>query len=355
VGLPYLPSRSPTFAFIVHPRDAQDIFRARSVSLLRTMSTSDADFVARVCALPPTIIGEVLFGFAPFRGELISIPCLPVEVVGARGRKEIVRAAQLAADRGAKVVGLGGLTAPATDGGSMLVDHLPAGVTVTNGNGFTAAVLRRNVLAATAALVLDRPARVAVVGCTGSVGSAVSRLLVGFGLDLVLVGRTAAKVERLLGDLAPAARLSVDLADVASADIILALTSAPAARLRPDRVRAGAVVIDAAEPANVAAEDACAWRRHATVVRGGRVRIPGYHSTYDFGFADSGETFACLAETFLLAREGIREHSVGTPSADFAERIERVAIRHGVHPSFSLPNGMHPERSPSASTETATI
>jgi hypothetical protein len=32
-----------------------------------------------------------------------------------------------------------------------------------------------------------------------------------------------------------------------------------------------------------------------------------------------------------------------------------VAIRHGVHPSFSLPDGMHPEQSPSVSTETATV
>jgi fatty aldehyde-generating acyl-ACP reductase len=331
MGLPYLPRRSPTFAFIVHPRSEEDIFRARCLSLLRQLSTSDADYVARVCALPPTVVGEVLFGFSPFRGDIISIPCLPADVASARGKQEILRAAHIVTDRGAKVIGLGALTAPATGGGAWLVEQLPAGVTVTNGNGYTAAVLRRNILEAVDALALERAPRVAVVGCTGSVGVVVTQLLANAGFDLILIGRTTAKVKQQFGDVAPRALFSQELTDVAAADIILTLTAAPRARLRPGVIRAGAIVIDAAEPANVPENEAETWR-HATVVRGGRVRIPGYHCTYDFGAKDPTETFACLAETFLFAREGIHQHSVGTPSPQFAERLERAARRHGVQP-----------------------
>jgi len=341
MGLPYLAGRTPTFAFIVHPRDEEDICRANCLSLLRKLSSSHADFVRRVCALPPTIVGEVLFGFAPIRGEVISIPCLPAEVASVRGRMEIVRAARIVLDRGAKVIGLGALTAPATKGGVWLVDQLPTGATVTNGNGYTAAVLRRNVLEAVRLLALARPAQVAVVGCTGSIGRVVSQLLVNSEIDLVLIGRSVTRVAELLGAVAPRARFSGTLGDVGTADVVLVLTNDASARLRLDMVRAGSVVIDAAEPANVSEAHAHAWSRQVTVVRGGRVRIPEYHSSYDFGLPDPAVTFACLAETYLLARDGIREHSVGIPSARFAERLERVAIRHGVHPRFALPEQMY--------------
>jgi hypothetical protein len=46
-----------------------------------------------------------------------------------------------------------------------------------------------------------------------------------------------------------------------------------------------------------------------------------------------GATFACLAETYLMAREGMREHSVGAPAPEFALRLEQVAARHGVRPA----------------------
>lgn len=292
----------------------------------------------RARSLPPTIVGEVLFGFAPFRGEIISIPCLPGEVMSVHGRKEILRAAQIALDRGAKVVGLGALTAPATGGGSLLVEQLPAGITITNGNCYTAAVLRRNVLEAIRILALERPTRIAIVGCTGSVGRVVSRLLIDAGFEnLILIGRTAEKARRLLGEVAPYASFSESLADVAAADVIVALTNAPSARLTPEVIRIGAIVIDAAEPANVSDEDASAWNSHVLITRGGRVRISGYRCTYDFGLGDSTETFACLAETYLFAREGIYEHSVSAPHPGFVELLERAALRHGVRPSFALP------------------
>jgi predicted amino acid dehydrogenase len=339
--LPHLSRRTPHFAFIVHPRDEADIFRATCLSLLRTISTSDADFVARVCALPPTIVGEVLFGFGPFRGEIISIPCLSAEVTTDRGRGEILRAARLAIDRGAHVIGLGGLTAPATASGSWLVEQLPAGAKVTNGNAYTAAVLRGNVLEAAAYLALDRPPRVAIIGAAGSVGIAVSQLLADSGVDLILIGRTRSQMSQLPGKLAGRVRFSSDLADVAVADIVLALTSAASARLTPGRLRRGAVVIDAAEPSNISEADAKLWSEYVSVVRGGRVRIPSYHSTYDFGLEDSADTFACLAETYLFAREGIWEHSVGAPRPEFAQRLERAASRHGVHTCCVMPELAH--------------
>jgi fatty aldehyde-generating acyl-ACP reductase len=319
----------PSFAFILHPRDETDAFRARRFSLLREVSVDDADFLARVMSLEPTVVGEVTVGFSPFRGELMCIACWPQEVLTERGRREIERAVDACVERGNLVLGLGALTAPATAGGSRLVDRVPPGVTITNGNAYTAAVLAENVLEAGERTELSRP-RVAVVGCTGSVGGAVSRLLAAHGFDLVLVGRTATKAKRALGDLAPVARFSGEPADAGSADVVLLLTSAPSARLPERSLREAAVLIDAAEPPNVREEEVRAWRGRIAYARGGRALIPGHRCTYDFGLDGPEETFACLAETYLLLREGIRDHSVGSPSTDDAERLARVARRHGV-------------------------
>jgi predicted amino acid dehydrogenase len=334
-GLPYLPRHIPTFAFIVHPRDEDDMFRATCLSLLRSVSANDAEYVARVSALPPTIVGEVRFGFSLLRGEIISIACLPHDVMSTRGRQEIARAAQIAVGRGAKVIGLGALTAPATAGGEWLRDQVGDRVTITNGNAYTAAVLRRNVLDGIAHLSPNRRPRVAVIGCTGSVGAVLSRLLATAGLDLLLIGRKKEKVAQVLGDLS-SAECSESIDDAVSADVVVTLTSAASAKITPRCLRRGALVIDAAEPANVSDADARAWAAHATVVRGARVKIPSYHCSYDFGLADPADTFACLAETYLCARDGIREHSVGTPDPAFAERLDRTGLRHGVEPALAI-------------------
>jgi fatty aldehyde-generating acyl-ACP reductase len=323
---------SPAFAFIVHPRDEADILQAPCLSLLRTFSTDDDDFLARALALPPTLLGQVTVGFSPFRGDVISIAALPFDVTTDRGRREIERAVHIAAERGASVVGLGALTSPATSGGLRIVDRVPAGVTITNGNAYTAAVLDENVAEASARIESRRPC-VAVVGCTGSVGTAVSRLLAERGFDLVLVARTARKAQRLLGDLSAAARFSGDPADSGVADVVLLLTSVPSASLAARSVRDAVVVIDAAEPSCLSENDVGAWPGRISYAQGGRVLIPAYRCTYDFGLPEQEETYACLAETYLFVREGIRDHSVGSPGAAAAARIARVARRHGVSPA----------------------
>jgi len=326
--------RTPTFAFIVHPRDEQDFFRARCLTLLRDLSTDDQEFVCRACKCPPTVVGEIVFGFSPFRGALVSIGFLPKQVVTAKGRAEITRAVQMMVEQGVRVIGLGALTSSATDGGRSLIDELPRGVTLTNGNAYTAAVLRENVTSAAAMLSLDRPPRVGIVGSTGSVGSVLSALLAKDDVDLLLIGRTVRKVRELLGSVAPAARVSDCLGELITADVIVVLTNDPSAQLTPEVVRAGCIVIEAAEPPNISSDAERTWPGDIKILRGGRVRIPNYRCTYDFGLPDPTETYACLAETYLFARDGIREHSVGTPRVQLAERLARAAVRQGIRPSL---------------------
>lgn len=325
---------TPWFAFLVHPRDVTDVRRLRGAGVLEQYSMDEEEFLARALSSPPWVIGEVRFGSNPARGELIGVPCMPENVMRAAGRALVAKAAGLAVQRGARVIGLGGLTSPATRGGSLLLPGLRSGFTVTTGNAYTAVVARDNVLEACASLPLHRQPTVAVVGCTGSVGAAATRLLADEDLQLILVGRSEFRVRETLSDVLDE-RMTVcsDIVGVAEADVVLLLTSDPSARLRPlifERCDRGVIVIDVAQPANVTPLLYPEFERlGVAVVEGGVVDVPGLSCTYDLGLPGNS-TFACLAETYLFAREGIAQHSVGPASVDLARVLERAAQRRGL-------------------------
>lgn len=337
--LPHLTNRAPWFAFLLHFREPADFDRFRAGSILRTYSASEDEFQRKMCSLPPLVVGEISFGTSAVRGEVVGVMRKPEDLLGPNAVRDVADAAALAVRRGARVIGLGALTAPATGGGLRLMRHLPPGVTVTNGNAYTAALVRQNTVEVSELLELGPEAVVAVVGCTGSVGVPASRLLAEHGFRLILVGRTARRVAHELGDLAPQAVFSGDLGAVEEADVVILLTSDRSAKLAPQDVRSGSVVIDFAHPPNVPAETYGEFsRRGVVVVEGGVVRIPGLTCNLPVGVtlhADPSSVPACLAETYLLAREGIRTSAVGRPSVELARKIERVAARHGVH-AFSL-------------------
>jgi fatty aldehyde-generating acyl-ACP reductase len=332
--LPFLTNRAPWFTFLGHFRDERDMYRTGGGHFLRRYSLDEDDFERKMCTLPPLVVGEFTFGMdSAIRGELIIVMRRAESMLKPSAARAVLEGVKVAVDRGSKVIGLGALTSPAMGGGTRVLKHVPSGVTITNGNALTAAMVRRNTMDVVEALELDRAARVAVVGCTGSVGVAASVLLAERGLDLILVGRTERKVRDRLPGLVQHHRCTDRLDAVVAADVVVLLTSDPTAELQPEHVRAGAVVLDFAEPANVRPGAEGRFEvRGAPVLKGGRVGIPRYACSFDWGLGDPRDTLACLAETFLFAREGIREHSVGLPSPGFAEEMEHLAERWGIRP-----------------------
>jgi predicted amino acid dehydrogenase len=115
--------------------------------------------------------------------------------------------------------------------------------------------------------------------------------------------------------------------------VVLLLTSDPSALLTPDVLRPGSVVIDVSHPVNIPVSDYPEYfARDIAVVQGGLVQIPQYHSTVDFRLPSRRAMLACLAETYLFAREGITEHSVGPASAELAADLAELAARQGIRP-----------------------
>jgi predicted amino acid dehydrogenase len=311
----------------------RDLYGVRGASVIAEHSADENEFRDKMLTLPPTITSDITFGFDPCRGELLIVLCMPEQIMYSRGREQIDAALEVVRSRGARVLGLGALTAPATRGGLTLVPKAHKGLTITTGNAYTAAVARHNVVEASVWAGLDDRAVVAIVGCTGSVGVAAARLLDRAGFRLILIGRSQTRVRKELADLVPRATVSGAVDDVADADITLLLTGDPSAQLTPHMVKPGGIVLDLAHPVNIVREDYPAFaQRDIHVVQGGLVEIPGYHLESDLRLADNNCALACLAETYLFAKEGIHEHSVGQASPDFAVELESAAVRHRVRP-----------------------
>lgn len=328
----------PWFSFVVHLRSFDDLERWSTTA---TMSGADAEERRKhVLHGPPLLASTFRFRSNPLTGELIVIPRLPEDIIYGEGPRLVARAVQIAADRGSRVVGLGGLTAPATRAGTSLLPSLPRGVVLTNGNSFTAVAASANVLEACEFLGQPHPL-VAVIGSTGSVGVAASQLLADHDLDLLLIGRSTERVRRVAPKKTNGIRFSDRLADVLDADVVLVLTSDKSARLRPEHFDGSRerVVIDVAQPSNVPVTSREAFRRRrALVVRGGWALVPGAISSHAHEAvmtdgdptAQPGSAPACMAETYLFAADGLREHAVGAASPELARMLQRIAARRGV-------------------------
>jgi len=328
---PYLTHDPVWFSFLVHPRDMADLYRCRESAFLLDRSQSEEDFLQQLAHHPPTVIGEVTFSGSAVRGEIIAVGFLPKDMFTTLANRKIIEALELSRQRGAKTVGFGGLTSSATIGGKSLLPYAD-GMTLTNGNAYTVATVVNQVKEAVCLRGLGKRARVGILGCTGSVGVPTTRLLAEAGFELILVGRNEIRVRNLFGDLS-SPTLSGDPSTLRQADIVVLLTSGGEAGLRESHVSDSTIVLDFAQPANVSRDfHKAVQKRNVSVIEGGLVTIPGYRNSLDWGLKHPESAFACLAETVLFAREGLRSHSVGRPSLEFVRRIERVAKRHGVSP-----------------------
>lgn len=337
-----------TFAFLLHPRT--DV-RSDLAGVWRPLGAVPNPVYERALRMPlrPYRMATVRVpasGAPRPLGHLILVPRTPAQLLSqeqgaaAATHARLTAAVDMAAGLGARIVGLGGLTAPAAHGGRALAGRADLGI--TNGNAFTAhatveAVLRLLPCAPRGGTVV--PGAVALVGATGSVGSAVARELVRRGVTtrLLLVARTRARLEALRDELADRAtvHMSTDVASVRRAGLVVLLTSAPDAILGPDHLAPGAVVLDDTQPRNTS-PDLATRRPDVRVVDGGIVEAPGLRLHGGSIGLRPGLLYACLAETALLALAGHHgDFSVGHPTSDQVAHVAGLAQRFS-HLGFHL-------------------
>lgn len=304
------------YAFILHPLSVDFVARHPRYHWTHLLPHSWVENAA--AHLPAQFVGRARGGRSAATGQQIdgliyALGSTPRQMLTHSPEftyKRIERAIRDAAERGAKIAGLGAFTKVVGDAGITIAQRAP--IPVTTGNSLTIAATLE-----TAKIAVRRmgwpdlsQGRVMVVGATGAIGSVCARLLAAAVRDVVLVSRQLDKLlalrSRILAE-TPGARVEIctdSALFIAGCDLIITATSAFGQRvLDVSQCKPGAVILDVALPSDIAREEA-AVRPDVLVVESGEVIIPGaVEFTFDIGLPP-GVAYACLAEAALLAMAG---------------------------------------------------
>jgi predicted amino acid dehydrogenase len=359
--------KSARFAFVVHLLTTGDLKRfdptldAFSDTELEALRSRISQFVK------PFPLGQLSVETADgnvAEGELIVLPQLPAELLALPGNVavDLVQSAvDLAADRGAEVVGLGGFSSIIADGGLAL--RRQPGLRVTSGNSLTTWAAARAVEIASAnhGLALADSV-VAIVGATGAIGLALSLFFAERAGELILVGnpRAPAASLRKLQKVAEDCRRHIMAAEAAGslpgaairrratdsaagivittdidrelprANVVLTATNAVMPFIASKHLRRGALVCDVSRPFNIPPE-LIAARPDLRLVSGGLVRAP--KSSVLGHVEEPGQRevlMACAAETIVLALSGHQSrHFCGPLEIGTIKDVGRLADRFG--------------------------
>jgi predicted amino acid dehydrogenase len=174
-----------------------------------------------------------------------------------------------------------------------------------------------------------KTAVLACVGAAGSVGSTTAQLLAREGFThFILIDREhkrqqfehlVAQIQRLNSH--AHISLSHRIADIATADFIVTTTNAPEAVVHSKDLKHGAVVVDDAQPSDVAPD--VLTRGDVLVVEAGVVHTPDIHNHFNFNLKDRFDNFCCLAEVLILAANEWDKHFVINRAT--LELVDRIA------------------------------
>ncbi len=243
------------------------------------------------------------------RVYLVGAPLLPDQIRAepALAVRRAVQAAQLAANLGATVLGLGAYWSVVGNKGVDVQARSP--IAITNGGAYTAGTIKMAV-----PLVLSRlrargadpaAATAAVVGANGVVGFGICRAVVEHVRRLIMVGTDQARLDRskeLLqkrysGTIIEA---TTSLERLREAHVIFTATSDPDPVVYAEHVTSGCLLFDLGRPPDV--DESVRAVPGVEVIPGGIVRLPGdpRGRIEDLGYGPQLVP-ACLAETIIIA------------------------------------------------------
>ncbi len=318
------------FGFLVHPLHPKETARKYPW----TVHLPDFVIEGFLRQLSPKLMGRTSViqgaGGAETSGVFVGIPLTPAMFRKASQKwveDTLVNAVEIAREEGCEVVGLGAFSAVWKDGGETLARR--TGMAITTGNSYTvAAALEGAITSAQRVGIEPGSATLAVLGGGGSIGRACAIALAPQFRRTIVIGRDPERT-RAAAD-AAGADPSFDAADVAQADVVVAVTSAEAPIIHPEMMRPGSVIVDVSRPRNVSpllAEQ----RPDVLVIEGGVIEVPNRADFgLEFGFPP-GTAYACMAETMLLALEGRAEsYTLGkSVSPEQISETSAWAAKHG--------------------------
>jgi predicted amino acid dehydrogenase len=331
------------FAFLVHLRSSYRQDLSAFAPPLGWIPDSVYRFALRNRPIAPFVWSEVTVtpNATEPEGYIIMLPYTGRQLLEQQRLMlpRINEALALAASKGAEIMGLGAFTSPITLGGQLVAEN--PHLTVTNGNAYTAVVTKQRI----SRLIQECPAArptVALVGATGSVGTLVCKLLAKHQPDAnyILIARN----QHRLHSLAASMRASNDRVEpvvsrqldaLKSADVVVILTSAADSLLQANHLKTGAVVLDDTQPRNTKPA-LLKQRPDITLLDGGLVSVPHLRFIQRHIGLPAGISYACLAETMLLAQAHYPGNfSLGDPTVEQADYITNVAYRFS-HLGFGI-------------------
>jgi fatty aldehyde-generating acyl-ACP reductase len=319
------------FAFIIHPLSVRDVARKYPFAKYVPERIVEA-FLRRK---QPMVLSEIKGIESPTgaktEGWFVGCPMTPKQMLSLPMDQvygKIVRCAEIAAEQGAQLIGLGAFTSVVGDGGITIASRSP--IAVTTGNSYTVATAIEGTLEACRRLGVDLgDATLAVVGATGAIGKTCAKVLAPQFGKTVLIGRDLDRTQAMVSEV-PNSIATTDVAALRDADAIVTVTSAEGEIIQPEHLKPGAVVCDVARPRDVS-HRVSRERPDVLVIEGGVVQVPGdVQFNFNFGFPE-GMAYACMSETMMLALEERTDNFTLGKDVSVAqvEETMRLAARHG--------------------------
>ena len=325
------------FAFILHPLSLEDMEHISPIMKYIPDCLLEAALKMKKPFKVSHITG-IQSAYAEAEGWFVGCPLtakqmveLPEEFVIDR----IIDSGRIAQELGAKIVGLGAFTSIVGDAGITIAKNLD--IAVTSGNSYTVATAVQGTKNAVKLMGKDLDTcKAVIVGASGSIGASAVRLLAKEVAHITLVARHLPPLEELAQEITrdtPSCQVQVTNElqhSLKEADIVMTVTSALDFLIAPRDLKPGAVVCDVARPRNVSREVSLE-RKDVLVIEGGIINVPGnVNFNFNFGFPPH-TSYACMAETMILALEGKYENFSLGRNLELAkiEEISRLADKHG--------------------------
>ncbi|MFM9109867.1 MAG: long-chain acyl-[acyl-carrier-protein] reductase, partial [Prochlorococcaceae cyanobacterium] len=269
------------------------------------------------CSAPPQLVERVTVTSptgTTIEGAYIDSVFVPEMLSRFKtARRKVLNAMQLAQKQGITISALGGFTSIIFENFNLLKEQHIRDTTLdwqrfTTGNTHTAWVICRQVEVNAPRLGIDLArARVAVIGATGDIGSAVCRWLrerTGVA-ELLLVARQPKPLQDLQASLPASRVLSLEEA-LPEADVVVWVASLPSTlTIDVASLRRPCLMIDGGYPKNL---DSKAAAEGVHVLKGGIVEFGSDIGWQMMSVAEMAkpqrQMFACFAEAMLLDFEG---------------------------------------------------
>jgi len=327
------------FAFVVHPLKLDDVFQVKSFNWLRNLPPALLEMA--LAQLPPIYVSKSSVIQTPNGKEtegyfygLVMTPRMMMRLPPEKVYAGLVKIAHLAKERSAGIMGLGAFTSVVGDAGATVARRSP--IAVTSGNSLTIWATVETVRRACELMQIDlRNSSAMVVGATGSIGKAISRMLAPQVRRMIVISKRPEKVLEFTKELQKSCEnveggVTVDHL-IGEMDLVIATTTDPEGVIDVMRLKPGCVVLDVARPPDVSKEEA-GKRDDILVIESGEIRLPGDVSwgALELGLP-KGVAFACLAETILLALMGrFENYTIGRElEISKIEEIGKLAIENG--------------------------